>query len=161
MRGFHSLSLAISAITLLSGCGSEESTSDNIAVEVPFSLSSIPMPNDGYGYDADGTISLPGEPSSPNAYSTNAEYDAYYQNFETSFAAVDGWGLCVEPIEIPLSSVGSEQVIALEPQSIITEANSATDTVMLFKEGDPTPLDIKVTNNDGRSLSIQIGRAHV
>ncbi|WCP66106.1 lipase [Vibrio tubiashii] len=158
MRGFHSLSLAISAITLLSGCGSEESTSDNIAVEVPFSLSSIPMPNDGYGYDADGTISLPGEPSSPNAYSTNAEYDAYYQNFETSFAAVDGWGLCVEPIEIPLSSVGSEQVIALDPQSIITESNSATDTVMLFKEGDPTPLDIKVTN-DGRSLSIQCGEA--
>ncbi|NOI80581.1 lipase [Vibrio tubiashii] len=158
MRGFHSLSLAISAITLLSGCGSEESTSDNIAVEVPFSLSSIPMPNDGYGYDADGTISLPGEPSSPNAYSTNAEYDAYYQNFETSFAAVDGWGLCVEPIEIPLSSVGSEQVIALDPQSIITEASSATDTVMLFKEGDPTPLDIKVTN-DGRSLSIQCGEA--
>ena len=158
MRGFHSLSLAISAITLLSGCGSEESTSDNIAVEVPFSLSSIPMPNDGYGYDADGTISLPGEPSSPNAYSTNAEYDAYYQNFETSFAAVDGWGLCVEPIEVPLSSVGSEQVIALDPQSIITEANSATDTVMLFREGDPTPLDIKVTN-DGRSLSIQCGEA--
>ncbi|MDC5821346.1 lipase [Vibrio europaeus] len=158
MRGFHSLSLAISAITLLSGCGSEESTSDNIAVEVPFSLSSIPMPNDGYGYDADGTISLPGEPSSPNAYSTNVEYAAYYQNFETSFAAVDGWGLCVEPIEVPLSSVGSEQVLALDPQSIITEKNSATDTVMLFKEGDPTPLDIKVTN-DGRSLSIQCGEA--
>ena len=152
MRGFHSLSLAISAITLLSGCGSEESTSDNIAVEVPFSLSSIPMPNDGYGYDADGTISLPGEPSSPNAYSTNAEYDAYYQNFETSFAAVDGWGLCVEPIEIPLSSVGSEQVLALEPTSL-------QGNVLLIEGTTGQEVPNTKLSSDGRKLTIECGAA--
>lgn len=152
MRGFHSLSLAISAITLLSGCGGEESTSDNIAVEVPFSLSSIPMPNDGYGYDADGTISLPGEPSSPNAYSTNAEYDAYYQNFETSFAAVDGWGLCVEPIEIPLSSVGSEQVIALEPTSL-------QGNVLLIDGTTRQEVPNTKLSSDGRKLIIECGAA--
>jgi|GEM_PF-3199615 len=158
MRVFHSLTFAVSAVVLLGGCNSEESTSENIAVEIPFSLNNIPMPNDGYGYDGDGTISLPGEPSSPNAYSTNAEYESYYQSFETSFAAVDGWGLCVEPIEVPLGSINSEQVIALNPQSIITDGVSATDSVMLFKEGESTPLDIKVTS-DGRSLSIQCGEA--
>lgn len=107
MRKLNILAVSLSAAFILAGCDGEESTTENIAVEVPFALNDIPMPNDGYGYDEDGSISLPDEPSSPQSYSTNEEYEAYYQSFETSYAAIDGWGLCVEPIEIPLVSVNS------------------------------------------------------
>ncbi|QIJ85860.1 lipase [Vibrio coralliilyticus OCN008] len=111
------------------------------------------MPNDGYGYDEDGSISLPDEPSSPQSYSTNEEYEAYYQSFETSYAAIDGWGLCVEPIEIPLDSVNSGQVPAIDQSSLdgnVLLIDSQTNDV--FDGG------LKLSS-DGRKLVIECGSA--
>ncbi|NOI28253.1 lipase [Vibrio coralliilyticus] len=109
------------------------------------------MPNDGYGYDEDGSISLPNEPSSIQSYSTSEEYEAYYQSFETSFAAVDGWGLCVEPIEIPLDSVNSGQVPAIDSSSL--EGN------VLLLDSSGNEIDGTKLTSDGRQLTIQCGAA--
>ncbi|WP_207623563.1 lipase [Vibrio coralliilyticus] len=153
MRKLNILTVSLSAAFILAGCGGEESTTENIAVEVPFALNDIPMPNDGYGYDEDGSISLPDEPSSPQSYSTNEEYEAYYQSFETSYAAIDGWGLCVEPIEIPLDSVNSGQVPAIDQSSLdgnVLLIDSQTNDV--FDGG------LKLSS-DGRKLVIECGSA--
>ncbi|NRF61534.1 lipase [Vibrio coralliilyticus] len=153
MRKLNILAVSLSAAFILAGCDGEESTTENIAVEVPFALNDIPMPNDGYGYDDDGSISLPDEPSSPQSYSTNEEYEAYYQSFETSYAAVDGWGLCVEPIEIPLDSVNSGQVPAIDQSSLdgnVLLIDSQTNNV--FDGG------VKLSS-DGRKLVVECGSA--
>ncbi|EEX33713.1 MULTISPECIES: lipase [Vibrio] len=153
MRKLNILAVSLSAAFILAGCDGEESTTENIAVEVPFALNDIPMPNDGYGYDDDGSISLPDEPSSPQSYSTNEEYEAYYQSFETSYAAVDGWGLCVEPIEIPLDSVNSGQVPAIDQSSLdgnVLLIDSQTNNV--FDGG------LKLSS-DGRKLVVECGSA--
>lgn len=153
MRKLNILAVSLSAAFILAGCDGEESTTENIAVEVPFALNDIPMPNDGYGYDEDGSISLPDEPSSPQSYSTNEEYEAYYQSFETSYAAIDGWGLCVEPIEIPLDSVNSGQVPAIDQSSLdrnVLLIDSQTNDV--FDGG------LKLSS-DGRKLVIECGSA--
>ncbi|WP_019277995.1 Ig-like domain-containing protein [Vibrio coralliilyticus] len=146
MRKLNILAVSLSAAFILAGCDGEESTTENIAVEVPFALNDIPMPNDGYGYDEDGSISLPDEPSSPQNYSTNEEYEAYYQSFETSFAAVDGWGLCVEPIEIPLDSVNSGQVPAIDQSSL--EGN------VLLMDSAGKPVATKISS-DGRKIVLE------
>ncbi|NRF26295.1 Ig-like domain-containing protein [Vibrio coralliilyticus] len=151
MRKLNILAVSLSAALILAGCDGEESTTENIAVEVPFALNDIPMPNDGYGYDDDGSISLPDEPSSPQSYSTNEEYEAYYQSFETSYAAVDGWGLCVEPIEIPLDSVNSGQVPAIDSSSL--EGN------VLLLDSSGNEIDGTKLTSDGRQLTIQCGAA--
>ncbi|WP_171354576.1 MULTISPECIES: Ig-like domain-containing protein [Vibrio] len=151
MRKLNILAVSLSAAFILAGCDGEESTTENIAVEVPFTSNSIPMPNDGYGYDEDGSISLPDEPSSIQSYSTNEEYEAYYQSFETSFAAVDGWGLCVEPIEIPLNSVNSGQVPAIDSSSL--EGN------VLLLDSSGNEIDGTKLTSDGRQLTIQCGAA--
>ncbi|WFB47184.1 Ig-like domain-containing protein [Vibrio coralliilyticus] len=151
MRKLNILAVSLSAAFILAGCDGEESTTENIAVEVPFTSNSIPMPNDGYGYDEDGSISLPDEPSSIQSYSTNEEYEAYYQSFETSFAAVDGWGLCVEPIEIPLDSVNSGQVPAIDSSSL--EGN------VLLLDSSGNEIDGTKLTSDGRQLTIQCGAA--
>ncbi|MCC2522430.1 Ig-like domain-containing protein [Vibrio coralliilyticus] len=151
MRKLNILAVTLSAAFILAGCNGEESTTENIAVEVPFALDSIPMPNDGYGYDdKDGSISLPDEPSSPASYSTDAEYEAYYQRFETSFAAVDGWGLCVEPIEIPLDSVNSGQVPAIDQSSL--------DGNVLLMDGTGQLVETKLSS-DGRKIVIECSSA--
>lgn len=151
MRKLNILAVSLSAAFILAGCDGEESTTENIAVEVPFTSNSIPMPNDGYGYDEDGSISLPNEPSSIQSYSTSEEYEAYYQSFETSFAAVDGWGLCVEPIEIPLDSVNSGQVPAIDSSSL--EGN------VLLLDSSGNEIDGTKLTSDGRQLTIQCGAA--
>ncbi|WP_254230435.1 Ig-like domain-containing protein [Vibrio coralliilyticus] len=150
MRKLNILAVSLSAAFILAGCDGEESTTENIAVEVPFALNDIPMPNDGYGYDDDGSISLPDEPSSPQSYSTNEEYEAYYQSFETSYAAVDGWGLCVEPIEIPLDSVNSGQVPAIDQSSL--------DGNVLLMDGTGQLVETKLSS-DGRKIVIECGSA--
>ncbi|MCG9683228.1 Ig-like domain-containing protein [Vibrio sp. Isolate23] len=151
MRKLNILAISLSAAFMLAGCDGEESTTENIAVEVPFSSNSIPMPNDGYGYDEDGTISLPNEPSSIQNYSTREEFEAYYQSFETSFAAVDGWGLCVEPIEIPLDSVNSGQVPAIDPSSLVGN--------VLLLDSSGNEIDGTKLTSDGRQLTIQCSAA--
>ncbi|MCG9597971.1 Ig-like domain-containing protein [Vibrio sp. Isolate25] len=151
MRKLNILAISLSAAFMLAGCDGEESTTENIAVEVPFSSNNIPMPNDGYGYDEDGTISLPNEPSSIQNYSTREEYEAYYQSFETSFAAVDGWGLCVEPIEIPLDSVNSGQVPAIDPSSLVGN--------VLLLDSSGNEIDGTKLTSDGRQLTIQCSAA--
>ena len=46
-------------ITLaLLGCQSEDSTQEPVSVLVPYNINELPKPNDGYGYDDDGTITV-------------------------------------------------------------------------------------------------------
>ncbi|MDH5910589.1 lipase [Vibrio splendidus] len=102
-------------ITLaLLGCQSEDSTQDAVSVIVPYNINELPKPNDGYGYDDDGTISGVGEDVAAMS-STN---DAYYQDYNNSYAALDGWGLCAEPILIPLQSVNSDKRYPLNNETL-------------------------------------------
>ncbi len=102
-------------ITLaLIGCQSEDSTQDAVSVLVPYNINELPKPNDGYGYDDDGTISGVGEDVAAMS-STN---DAYYQDYNNSYAALDGWGLCAEPILIPLQSVNSDKRYPLNNETL-------------------------------------------
>ncbi|MCX2757352.1 lipase [Vibrio sp. Sgm 22] len=102
-------------ITLaLLGCQSEDSTQEAVSVLVPYNINELPKPNDGYGYDDDGTISGVGEEVAAMS-STN---DAYYQDYNNSYAALDGWGLCAEPILIPLQSVNSDKRYPLNNETL-------------------------------------------
>ncbi|MFA0159521.1 lipase [Vibrio sp. 10N.261.46.A3] len=102
-------------ITLaLLGCQSEDSTQEAVSVLVPYNINELPKPNDGYGYDGDGTISGVGEDVAAMS-STN---DAYYQDYNNSYAALDGWGLCAEPILIPLQSVNSDKRYPLNNETL-------------------------------------------
>ncbi len=102
-------------ITLaLLGCQSEDSTQEAVSVLVPYNINELPKPNDGYGYDEDGTISGVGEDVAAMS-STN---DAYYQDYNNSYAALDGWGLCAEPILIPLQSVNSDKRYPLNNETL-------------------------------------------
>ncbi|UOE90923.1 lipase [Vibrio splendidus] len=102
-------------ITLaLLGCESEDSTQEAVSVLVPYNINELPKPNDGYGYDDDGTISGVGEDVAAMS-STN---DAYYQDYNNSYAALDGWGLCAEPILIPLQSVNSDKRYPLNNETL-------------------------------------------
>ncbi|MGI9887398.1 lipase [Vibrio chagasii] len=102
-------------ITLaLLGCQSEDSTQEPVSVLVPYNINELPKPNDGYGYDDDGTITGVGEPAAAMS-STN---DAYYQDYNNSYAALDGWGLCAEPILIPLQSINSDKRFPLNNETL-------------------------------------------
>ncbi|WP_172378951.1 lipase [Vibrio sp. Vb339] len=102
-------------ITLaLLGCQSEDSTQDPVSVLVPYNINELPKPNDGYGYDDDGTISGVGE----HAVTMSSKNDAYYQDYNNSYAALDGWGLCAEPILIPLQSVNSDKRYPLNNETL-------------------------------------------
>ena len=102
-------------ITLaLLGCQSEDSTQDAVSVLVPYNINELPKPNDGYGYDDDGTISGVGE----DAAAMSSTNDAYYQDYNNSYAALDGWGLCAEPILIPLQSVNSDKRYPLNNETL-------------------------------------------
>ncbi len=75
----------------LFGCQSDdESNNDPVSVFVPYNIQELPKPNDGYGYDNDGTITGVGE-SSITLESESAEY---YQDYNNTYAVLDGWG-CV------------------------------------------------------------------
>ncbi|MBU2932763.1 lipase [Vibrio cyclitrophicus] len=102
-------------ITLaLLGCQSEDSTQEAVSVLVPYNINELPKPNDGYGYDDDGTISGVGE----HAVTMSSKNDAYYQDYNNSYAALDGWGLCAEPILIPLQSVNSDKRYPLNNETL-------------------------------------------
>lgn len=131
----------------LSGCNIEEEQSQqDVAVYIPFSTDSLPKPNDGYGYDDDGTLSVPNEPV---AYSSDSV--SFYQNYETSFGALDGWGLCTEPLVIPIASINS-------PQRYDLKASSLTGNVMLIDKATSTIVDTSVSA-DGSNIEIACASA--
>ncbi|CAH7015079.1 Lipase [Vibrio chagasii] len=102
-------------ITLaLLGCQSEDSNQEPVSVLVPYNINELPKPNDGYGYDDDGTITGVGEP----AAAMSSMNDAYYQDYNNSYAALDGWGLCAEPILIPLQSINSDKRFPLNNETL-------------------------------------------
>ncbi|PMG53995.1 lipase [Vibrio splendidus] len=133
-------------ITLaLLGCQSEDSTQDAVSVLVPYNINELPKPNDGYGYDDDGTISGVGEDVAAMS-STN---DAYYQDYNNSYAALDGWGLCAEPILIPLQSVNSDKRYPLNNETL-------SGNVVLIDDltGEEVVTQISA---DGSNIKIQCG----
>ncbi|OED63936.1 lipase [Vibrio tasmaniensis ZS-17] len=131
-------------ITLaLLGCQSEDSTQEPVSVLVPYNINELPKPNDGYGYDDDGTITGVGEDVAAMS-STN---DAYYQDYNNSYAALDGWGLCAEPILIPLQSVNSDKRYPLNNESL-------AGNVVLIDNVTGEEVDTKISA-DGSSIIIQ------
>ncbi|WP_261904250.1 alpha/beta fold hydrolase [Vibrio fortis] len=102
------------AIALV-GCQSDESTTQEpVSVFVPYNVQELPKPNDGYGYDNDGTISGNGERGALLAL----HGEEYYQDYNNSYSALDGWGLCAEPILIPLQSINSDKRFPLDSNSL-------------------------------------------
>jgi pimeloyl-ACP methyl ester carboxylesterase len=85
-----------------------------VSVFVPYNVQELPKPNDGYGYDNDGTITGSGERQALLAL--NGE--EYYQDYNNSYSAIDGWGLCAEPILIPLQSINSDKRFPLDANSL-------------------------------------------
>ncbi|MFS1947737.1 lipase [Vibrio lentus] len=131
-------------ITLaLLGCQSEDSTQEAVSVLVPYNINELPKPNDGYGYDDDGTITGVGEDVAAMS-STN---DAYYQDYNNSYAALDGWGLCAEPILIPLQSVNSDKRYPLNNESL-------AGNVVLIDNVTGEEVDTKISA-DGSNIIIQ------
>ncbi|WP_284377297.1 hypothetical protein [Litoribrevibacter albus] len=140
-------------MAFLYGCSDDSSSSggsDGIVEEtfIPYDVSALPVPNDGYGYDEDGTISLPGEPQLSNYYAN--ETDAYYQSYETSMSALDGWGMSTV-IQIPIANRNTSERYPL---------NQATlkDNVMLIKDNGLTqsdkPVSIEVVST-GSNIEIK------
>ncbi|MEZ8626330.1 alpha/beta fold hydrolase [Vibrio splendidus] len=130
-------------ITLaLLGCQSEDSTQEAVSVLVPYNINELPKPNDGYGYDDDGTISGVGEDVAAMS-STN---DAYYQDYNNSYAALDGWGLCAEPILIPLQSVNSDKRYPLDNNSLLN------NVVLIDESGELVATRVEA---DGSNIKIQ------
>lgn len=127
--------IAISACQL-----DEESNQAPIDMYVPFSISALPMPNDGYGYDEDLTISLPGEGEVEGIDKEN-----FYRSSDTVYAALDGWGLCTEPLQIPLATLNGNERYPLDPETL---ANNVT-----LVRADGTPVE---TNISSTSENIQI-----
>ncbi|MEZ9653556.1 lipase [Vibrio splendidus] len=131
-------------ITLaLLGCQSEDSTQEAVSVLVPYNINELPKPNDGYGYDDDGTISGVGEDVAAMS-STN---DAYYQDYNNSYAALDGWGLCAEPILIPLQSVNSDKRYPLNNETL-------AGNVVLINESTGSEVATQISA-DGSNIIIQ------
>ncbi len=131
-------------ITLaLLGCQSEDSTQEAVSVLVPYNINELPKPNDGYGYDDDGTISGVGE----HAVTMSSKNDAYYQDYNNSYAALDGWGLCAEPILIPLQSVNSDKRYPLNNETL-------AGNVVLIDEITGDEVDTQISA-DGSNIIIQ------
>lgn len=131
-------------ITLaLLGCQSEDSTQEAVSVLVPYNIDELPKPNDGYGYDDDGTITGVGEHTAAMS-STN---DAYYQDYNNSYAALDGWGLCAEPILIPLQSVNSDKRFPLNNETL-------SGNVVLINESTGSEVATQISA-DGSNIIIQ------
>ncbi|OEE14629.1 lipase [Vibrio cyclitrophicus ZF205] len=131
-------------ITLaLLGCQSEDSAQDAVLILVPYNINELPKPNDGYGYDEDGTISGVGE----DVVVMSSTNDAYYQDYNNSYAALDGWGLCAEPILIPLKSVNSDKRYPLNNETL-------AGNVVLIDEITGDEVDTKISA-DGSNIIIQ------
>ncbi len=126
----------------LLGCQSEDSTQEPVSVLVPYNLNELPKPNDGYGYDEDGTISGIGE----DAVVMSSANDAYYQDYNNSYAALDGWGLCAEPILIPLQSVNSDKRYPLDNNSLLN------NVVLIDESGELVATRVEA---DGSNIKIQ------
>lgn len=120
----------------LIGCNSEStSNTDQSSVYIPYNLNELPKPNDGYGYDNDLTISGVDEP----AYE---EQQAYHQDFNNSYAALDGWGLCAEPILIPIEQADSEQRHPLNQESL------KGNVVLMNSSGESIPTKLSSTGSE-------------
>ncbi|WP_373953674.1 lipase [Vibrio pomeroyi] len=131
-------------ITLaLLGCQSEDSTQEAVSVLVPYNINELPKPNDGYGYDDDGTITGVGE----HAAAMSSTNDAYYQDYNNSYAALDGWGLCAEPILIPLQSVNSDKRFPLNNETL-------AENVVLIDEETGGEVGTQISA-DGSNIIIQ------
>lgn len=131
-------------ITLaLLGCQSEDSTQEAVSVLVPYNINELPKPNDGYGYDDDGTITGVGE----HAVTLSSKNDAYYQDYNNSYAALDGWGLCAEPILIPLQSVNSDKRFPLNNETL-------SGNVVLINESTGEEVGTQISA-DGSNIIIQ------
>ncbi|UQV23294.1 alpha/beta fold hydrolase [Vibrio sp. J383] len=130
-------------ITLaLLGCQSEDSTQEAVSVLVPYNINELPKPNDGYGYDDDGTISGVGE---VEALSSDQAL-TYYQDYNNTYAALDGWGVCAEPILIPLESIDSDKRFPLDN-------NTLTGNVALI---DQNGIEVDtLISADGANIKIQ------
>ncbi|UTT86101.1 lipase [Vibrio pelagius] len=127
----------------LIGCQSDESTTQEpVSVFVPYNIQELPKPNDGYGYDNDGTITGSGERKALLAL--NGE--EYYQDYNNSYSAIDGWGLCAEPILIPLQSINSDKRFPLD-------ANSLQGNVVLM-DNSGQEVDTKISA-DGSNIKIE------
>lgn len=127
----------------LVGCQSDESTTQEpVSVFVPYNVQELPKPNDGYGYDNDGTITGSGERR--ELLALNGE--EYYQDYNNSYSALDGWGLCAEPILIPLQSINSDKRFPLD-------ANSLQGNVVLMDDSGKK-VDTKISA-DGSNIKIE------
>ncbi|WP_261883624.1 alpha/beta fold hydrolase [Vibrio pelagius] len=127
----------------LIGCQSDESTTQEpVSVFVPYNIQELPKPNDGYGYDNDGTITGSGERKALLAL--NGE--EYYQDYNNSYSAIDGWGLCAEPILIPLQSINSDKRFPLD-------ANSLEGNVVLMDDSGQE-VDTQISA-DGSNIKIE------
>ncbi|MEL0610364.1 alpha/beta fold hydrolase [Vibrio echinoideorum] len=126
----------------LLGCQSEDPTQEPVSVLVPYNINELPKPNDGYGYDEDGTISGIGE----DAVVMSSANDAYYQDYNNSYAALDGWGLCAEPILIPLQSVNSDKRYPLDNNSLLN------NVVLIDESGELVATRVEA---DGSNIKIQ------
>lgn len=127
----------------LVGCQSDESTTQEpVSVFVPYNVQELPKPNDGYGYDNDGTITGSGERR--ELLALNGE--EYYQDYNNSYSALDGWGLCAEPILIPLQSINSDKRFPLD-------ANSLQGNVVLMDDSGQK-VDTKISA-DGSNIKIE------
>ncbi len=126
-------------LALLAGCSSDDSSSGETIEEsyIPYNTSALPMPNDGYGLDEDGTISLPGEPQSEQI--TAEEFEAYYQSYETSVGALDGWGMS-NVIKIPISNRNTEERYPLDEASLDNNVKLISDGVT----GSPEEIPVEV-----------------
>lgn len=127
----------------LVGCQSDESTTQEpVSVFVPYNVQDLPKPNDGYGYDNDGTITGSGERRELLALNG----DEYYQDYNNSYSALDGWGLCAEPILIPLQSINSDKRFPLD-------ANSLEGNVVLMDDSGQK-VDTQISA-DGSNIKIE------
>ena len=61
MKEFNKPYLCGLTTLALLGCQSEDSIQEPVSVLVPYNINELPKPNDGYGYDDDGTITGVGE----------------------------------------------------------------------------------------------------
>jgi len=127
--------ILISCLTISACQSDEESHQAPIDMYVPFSISALPMPNDGYGYDDDLTISLPGEDDV-----TGVDRENFYRSSDTVYAALDGWGLCTEPLQIPIASLNSNERYPLNPNTL------ATNVILIKENGTPVETNISSTS---------------
>ncbi|PMH32649.1 lipase [Vibrio lentus] len=130
-------------ITLaLLGCQSEDSTQEAVSVLVPYNINELPKPNDGYGYDDDGTITGVGEAQAL----LSDQALPYYQDYNNTYAALDGWGVCAEPILIPIESIDSDKRFPLDN-------NTLTGNVALIDQNGTEV--ITQISADGANIKIQ------